>query len=139
MNRRGFLSTLGAALAAPLIPALPSAAPVAVNRYTYGLAALHTRIESALPLSELAKRFSLTAAQSRALAGQLVADGLVTQQGGTLHATRPLTTRAAKAATVRRAKAKAQTPAQSTQDPMMAYLHGLCERCGIAITTGAPA
>ena len=124
MKRRRFLSLVGAAGAVPMIPALPSvaAAPVAApatvisfNQFTYGLAALHTRIEGAVPLADLAKRFGLSPSQTEVLAQRLVSDGLAARSGGTLTARHPIVQgrgfgRGAGQASARRQQTRAMPP-----------------------------
>lgn len=129
MNRRHFLSLVGATATAPMLPALPAAQPLAVNRYTYGLAALHSRFEPGLSLADLAKRFHLTGAQAQNLAQRLVADGLVTPQGSMLRGTamfgQTRTPQMPHRANTRRTR--------PNLPPLTAYLHRLCRANGLCI------
>ena len=131
MNRRQLLSLLGASAAAPILPALPQAAPSAaaianVNRYTYGLAVLHTRFQPGMTIAQIAERFRLTPAQAKTLAQRMVTDGHATHVGGTLRATDPVTKQRR-----HRPKAKPQHPKHA---PLMAHLHQLCRDHGLTLS-----
>lgn len=79
MKRRGFMQLLGAALAAPALPAVAPAATVAgYNRYTYGLAVFHARTRAHISARGLAHCLKVTPAQAQAMIAEMSSSGLVT-------------------------------------------------------------
>ena len=84
MKRRGFLRMLGAAAAAPLLPAIPSAATAAAgyNRYQYGLAVFHARTRAHVSARGLAYCLKVTPAQAQAMIAEMSAKGMVTPVTG---------------------------------------------------------
>ena len=143
MKRRGFLSLIGAAATAPMIPVLPTAATggtvLRFNQFTYGLAALHTRIEGGLPLSEMARRFHLSPLQAQALADRLVADGFATRSGGVLTANRPFVQArgfgrsARQVRTERRLRRVVRQDIGQEMPPMLAHLRKISADYGLPL------
>jgi hypothetical protein len=146
MKRRNFLTLIGAAATAPLIPALPAAAAPATalnfNQFTYGLAALHTRIEGGLPISEISRRFKLAPHQAEALAQKLVNDGFATRSGGIVTANRPFVNARGFGHTRTRARAErpdrrgTQTQPDTTSPtipPLLAHLRQLSADYGMTL------
>lgn len=142
MNRRGFLQMIGAATAAPLLPALPvAAAPAAtqLNSFTYGMVALHSRIEGGLPLAEMARRFRLSPAQANYLADRLVSDGFATRTRTVVTARKPFVQShgfgrmQARARTERQIKRRHNNDADKPMPPMLAHLRRLSADYGLTL------
>lgn len=81
MKRRNFLSMLGAAMTAPLMPVKPlAAAPAAVagyNRYQYGLAVFHARTRASLSIADLMGRLNVSSTTAEALMAEMKAKGVI--------------------------------------------------------------
>lgn len=80
MKRRGFLSLLGAALAAPTLPAA-AAAPASYSRATYGLAVFHARTRAHVSARGLSWCLKVPMAQANAMMAEMTRTGLVTPVG----------------------------------------------------------
>lgn len=87
MNRRHFVRLLGAAVAAPAMPApvaMPAARPAsaaagaAYSRTLYGHAVFHARTRASLSAADLMTRLKVSAAQAEALMGEMSARGVLT-------------------------------------------------------------
>lgn len=83
MKRRNFLSMVGAAAAAPILPSIgASQATAAVatgyNRYMYGLAVFHARTRAGLTTADLMARLRISAVQAEAMMGEMTARGVLT-------------------------------------------------------------
>ena len=95
MKRRNFLSLLGAAGAAPLMPVPVSAAPAAAtyNRYMYGLAVFHARTQASVSAVDLASKLRVSPKIARALVREMQAKGVVSPAlkaaGGVMRAVSP--------------------------------------------------
>ena len=78
MKRRGFLKMLGAAVAAPALPAVSSApAAAAYNRYMYGLAVFHARTRAHVSARGIAYCLKVSTAQAEAMISEMTKNGLV--------------------------------------------------------------
>jgi 3-isopropylmalate/(R)-2-methylmalate dehydratase small subunit len=78
MKRRGFLTMLGAAVAAPALPAVSSApAAAAYNRYMYGLAVFHARTRAHVSARGIAYCLKVSTAQAEAMISEMTKNGLV--------------------------------------------------------------
>ncbi|WP_424941543.1 hypothetical protein [Aliiroseovarius sp. S253] len=81
IKRRNFLTMLGAAATAPLIPARAlSAAPAAAvgyNRYQYGLAVFHARTRASLGVADLMSRLNVTGATAEAMMAEMKSSGII--------------------------------------------------------------
>jgi hypothetical protein len=79
VNRRSFLTMIGAATVAPALPMLPSAAPATAlyNRYMYGLAVFHARARATLSAGDLMAKLRVSAVQARAMVGEMSTSGIV--------------------------------------------------------------
>ncbi|MDJ0638593.1 MAG: hypothetical protein QNJ20_07145 [Paracoccaceae bacterium] len=80
MKRRNFLSLLGAAGAAPMLPAPLKAAPVAAagyNRYMYGLAVFHARTRASITAGDLIAKLRVSGATANALMSEMASKGVL--------------------------------------------------------------
>lgn len=82
IKRRNFLTMLGAAATAPLVPArVMAAAPAAAasyNRYQYGLAVFHARTRASLGVADLMSRLNVTGATAEAMMAEMKSSGIIT-------------------------------------------------------------
>ncbi|SFT07306.1 hypothetical protein SAMN04488040_3003 [Sulfitobacter marinus] len=84
MQRRSFLSMIGAASLTPLLPTVGASAPAAAmasgyNRYQYGLAVFHARTRIELNAADLIAKLRVNPAQARAMMGEMSASGVLTR------------------------------------------------------------
>jgi hypothetical protein len=84
MQRRSFLSMIGAASLTPLLPAIGASAPAAAmangyNRYQYGLAVFHARTRIGLNAADLIAKLRVNPAQAHAMMGEMSASGILTR------------------------------------------------------------
>jgi hypothetical protein len=119
IKRSDFLSLVGAAVSAPLMPNVSRAAPIAaaggaaiVNQHTYGMAALHLRMRPSMTAADLTARFNL-------LADQVQAQGF----GSALTRTKGQKTRYRDRSHGRQ---RIQTRAQAPTDPSFSIPHLRC-------------
>lgn len=79
MKRRSFLSLLGAAGVAPMLPVPAGSAPVAAvyNRYTYGLAVFHARTRASVTAADLVAKLRVSAATAEAMMGEMTTKGVI--------------------------------------------------------------
>ena len=79
MLRRSFLSMIGAASAAPLVPGgiAAKAAPAAVNPMTYGYAVFWARHGGQFGATQLAKALHIPVANAEAMVGEMLKDRVV--------------------------------------------------------------
>ena len=140
MIRRNFLTLLGAAIAAPALPALPAAAraaavPAAVPRaFPYGLANFYTRHNSTVSAGKLARYLNVSPGQAEQLIARLVQDQRLITSGvpGVYRATTPAPH--PKSAEIKRAvksRAEARRIEARTPQPdpdMLVYLRDMAER-----------
>lgn len=75
MRRRNFLGLLGAALAAPMMPAASSAAGAA--RTTYGAAIAHAQKYPMVSIAGMSKRVGVSTQQAEALLRRMSSEGLI--------------------------------------------------------------
>ncbi|MCK0126634.1 hypothetical protein MWU76_19745 [Gelidibacter sp. F2691] len=82
IKRRNFLTMLGAAATAPLVPArVLAAAPTAAvgyNRYQYGLAVFHARTRASVGVADLMSRLNVSGATAQAMMAEMKASGVIT-------------------------------------------------------------
>lgn len=146
MKRRSFLTMLGAAVAAPLTPAIGSAA--GYSRTTYDLAILHAKKFPLVSVGGLSKRIGIATPQAEAIIKQMSSEGLL----GVLNPTRPGTVKAsskifvnpnaglAKAYERRQTHTKtvrdetAHTQSQPKVSVMFEHLHKLCASNGMTLS-----
>ena len=146
MQRRSFLRMIGAAVAAPMMPALGSAG--GISRTTYDLAILHAKKFPLVSVGGLSKRIGIAKPQAEAIIKKMSSDGLL----GVLNPTRPGTVKAsskifvnpnvglAKAYERRQSHAKsakdqkAARHAQPNVSAMFAHLHKLSTACGMTLS-----
>lgn len=84
MHRRNFLSMIGAASVAPMLPAIGASAPAAAmvgsyNRYQYGLAVFHARTRNGLKAADLIAKLRVNPVQAQAMMGEMSASGILTR------------------------------------------------------------
>lgn len=146
MKRRQFLSMFGAAAAAPLMPALGSAA--GYTRTTYELAIAHAKKYPLVSVGGLSKRIGIATPQAEAIIKQMSSEGLL----GILNPTRPGTVKAtskictkdvwglrrtSEPRAVQADKAQAQDRRSSAEpniSAMFAHLHKLSTSCGMTLS-----
>lgn len=150
MKRRGFLRLLGAAVAAPTLPAVTPKAAVAAtyNRYTFGLGVFHARTRAHVSVRGLAHRLNLSPEQARLMLAEMAERGLVTPIAGTGGSVRAVSNilkpdmwgldRSARAARAQvRLARTAEAPRQARQadlSAMLNYLRGLCVDRGMTLS-----
>lgn len=147
MQRRSFLRMIGAAVAAPMMPAIGSAG--GFSSTTYDLAILHAKKFPLVSVGGLSKRIGIGKPQAEAIIEKMSSDGLL----GALNPTRPGTVKAsskifvnpnaglAKAYERRQAKAakakqdqRVQRETQPQVSAMFAHLHQLCTAQGMGLS-----
>ena len=148
MKRRGFLGLLGAAVTAPLMPAVGAAAPA---RSAFAVAVAHAERFPVISAGGLSKHGNMTIAQADALIKRLGREGVVklvgpSRSGAVRAASRVFkndhwglgrTARERQAATQ---KAKAEQPpaepeaAEQQIAPWLAHLHDLCRQQGMTLS-----
>ena len=90
MDRRRFLSVLGAAAAAPAVPFVAGGAPARAvtaagyNRYMYGLAVFHARSRAHVTAADLMARLRLTGVQADAMMAEMASSGVLSPVSGTV-------------------------------------------------------
>ena len=95
MKRRNFLSLLGAAGTAPLLPLPANAASASLgyNRYMYGLAVFHARTRASLSVADLVTWLRVSTATAEAMMGEMSARGVLVPAlnaaSGTMRAVSP--------------------------------------------------
>ncbi|MGJ8546244.1 MAG: hypothetical protein ACSHWZ_12445 [Sulfitobacter sp.] len=108
MKRRAFLSLIGAAAAAPALPAFGVQGGAAVfavsgavsraagyNRYLYGLAVFQARTRASLNAADLIARLKVSAPQAQAMMHEMTARGVLSPAlGGTVQVARAAAPRA---------------------------------------------
>ncbi len=147
MKRRGFLTMLGAAVAAPVMPSLGSAATTAAsyNRYTYGLAVFHARTRAHVSARGLSHCLKVSLPQAEAMIAEMSAKGMVRPvlgaAGGHVRAVSNILKpdmwgleRTARQARSRTRRARIETQDRGVADPMMAHLHQICRDYGMALS-----
>jgi 3-isopropylmalate/(R)-2-methylmalate dehydratase small subunit len=75
MQRRNFLTMMGATALAPILPAFgtsPAAAAVGYNRYQYGLAVFHARTRANISAAGIAHRLKVSVPQAEAMIGEMI-------------------------------------------------------------------
>lgn len=86
MKRRNFLSLIGAAAAAPMLPAMGGANVAATSagytRYMYGLGVFQARTRAGLTTADLMTRLRLSPAQASAMMQEMTARGVFAQSVG---------------------------------------------------------
>ena len=146
MKRRSFLRMFGAAVAAPMMPALGSAA--GYSRTSYDLAILHAKKYPLVSVSGLSKRIGIAKPQAEAIIKKMSSEGLL----GVLNPTRPGTVKASSKifvnpnAGLARAFEKRQVQTKAAQRPkvtqqaeakvsaMFAHLHQLSREAGMTLS-----
>jgi len=92
MQRRQFLSLIGASALAPVLPA-PSFGTGVVQagytRYMYGLAVFHARTKGAVTACDLAARLGVTGPQASAMVREMTTRGIVSATTGALRTATP--------------------------------------------------
>jgi len=81
MQRRNFLTMMGATALAPMLPALgttPAAVAAAgYNRYQYGLAVFHARTRANISAAGIAHRLKVSVPQAEAMIGEMIKSNFV--------------------------------------------------------------
>ncbi|MEY1554172.1 hypothetical protein AB3Y40_00925 [Yoonia sp. R2331] len=149
MKRRGFLGMFGAAIAAPIMPAMGGTVATAAtyNRYTFGLAVFHARTRAHVSARGLAYCLKVTVPQAEAMIGEMSAKGMVRPvlgaAGGHVRAVSNILTPDAwgleRTARQARARARQKRLAEARGDApessaMMAHLHRMCVDYGLTLS-----
>ena len=87
MQRRNFLSLIGAAAVAPALPAIGAPTSVAAtatgyNRYMYGLAVFQARTRASITAADLVTRLGVSAPQASAMINEMSARGVLSSVTG---------------------------------------------------------
>ena len=91
MKRRGFLSMVGAAGLAPVLPSLAVPTPGGVGLGAYARAVMHARTRSQISAKGLAFCLKISAGQAEALMGRLASKGVIQPIAGTARAASTIT------------------------------------------------
>lgn len=149
MKRRKFLSLIGAATAAPLVPSLGAASSGALySRTAFSRAVMHARLRPHVSARGIAYRLKLSVPQAEAIVAEMASKGMIhpITRGGGVHVraisaiVKPQTWGTGSAAhnahsnaktTKRAAAPRHQRPAAAS--PLMRHLHKLCRDQGLRI------
>ena len=149
MQRRRFLSLIGAAGAAPLIPGAAAASGTGAlySRTLYSRAVMHARLRQHVSARGIAFRLKVPLAQAEGMISEMAAKGLVKPvvNGAGVHVraissiVQPHAYGAGSG--VRQARRRARRlrigDDRSQTSPLMDHLHGLCRRYGLPLSPRA--
>jgi hypothetical protein len=148
MKRRNFLSLIGAATTAPLIPTIGAASAPLYSRTAFSRAVMHARLRPHVSARGIAFRLKVSTTQAEGMIAEMTSKGLVRpiSGGGGVHVrafsniVKPQAYGAGTAA--RNARADAATRRQADfikshrakPTPLMAHLHQLCRARGLRLS-----
>ncbi len=141
MKRRGFLSLLGAATTAPLLPTLPASASAGYSRTLFSRAVAVTRMKPHVSARGIAALLRIPASQAERMLTEMTARGIVVPVPGGAGVHVRASNAIVRAAGMRaaaqqsqRPKAPSNTPDTLQPSPLMTYLHTLCTNYGLTLS-----